>query len=65
MINLFYSNSFNIYVRRLDEISLISAIKKIVIYRPFCSRHFALKIITLAYLYPIQSYGQIKNAKHK
>ena len=52
----------HIYVRRPDEISLMSAIpKKLSIqlstcpYRPLCSRHFtknALEIITLAYLYP-------------
>ena len=38
----------NTYVRRPDEISLISAIKKIVIYmsfRPLCFRHFALKTL--------------------
>ena len=39
-----------------DEISLMSAIQKnelsICPYRQLCSRHFALKIITLAQLYP-------------
>ena len=38
-------------MRRPDEISLMSAIKKnIYPYRPLCSRHFALKIITLAHI---------------